>query len=275
MATVRRLLAVAALASFGALALSSGAGALPVPVGFPRMIAILHSTPQIHPTRFEVSTRVVGRKVRVAVRVAAAGIGGARKLVISVGPCTAGSTGHPLCKPTVSARVSVRTSSTDVTRSFLVARPAARHDALRVTLTPAGVTVPFQRNNVGGGGGMGEIVLNGGTWRFKQGTPWGIVVTEPAGLTIDQVKFNSHTHAWSGTAQSETPVSTQLGYEGETPIHVFANTMHAGKPFNFRRIPARLIFERRSGPRSYSFRADTGGRSLFSLRVPLPAWGGT
>jgi hypothetical protein len=268
-------LSIGALVPVLALAgLPSAAGALGLNPAFPRTIAILHSTAQIHPTRFEVSTRSVGRKIRVTVHVVATGIGGARKFVVAVGPCTGGTPTSPLCKPTATARVTASTTRIAVTRRFLVARPAAARDALRVTLTPAGDAVPYQPTHVGGGGGMGEILLNDGDWRFKQGTLWGIAMSEPSGVTINQVKFNSRTYAWTGTSRSDLAVSTKIGYESETPRWNFANTMHAGKPYNFHHTPASPIQDTRTSPRAFSIGADAGAQPLFTVRVPLPVWGG-
>ena len=256
------------------LAVPAAAPGVGVPPTFPRTIAILGSTGQIHATRFEASTRATHGKVRVTVRVTAAGVGRPRGLVISVGPCTRATPTSPLCKPTASARITATVAGTSVTRSFLVARPPARHDALRVTLTPSGVPVPFLPERVGGGGGMGEILLNGGAWRLDQGTPWGIVVTEPAGIAISGVKFNSRTYAWAGTSQQQVAVSTKIGYEGQTPRWDFANTMAAGTPFRFRRTPGSPIYEARPQARAFSFRAEAGTQPLFTLRVPLPPWAG-
>lgn len=254
------------------LAVPAAAPGVGVPPTFPRTIAILGSTDQIHATRFEVSTRATHGKVRVTVRVTAAGVGRSRDLVISVGPCTRGTPTSPLCKPTASARITATVAGTSVTRSFLVARPPARHDALRVTLTPSGQPVPFLPERVGGGGGLGEILLNGGAWRLDQGSRWGVVMTEPAGVTMAGVKFNSRTYAWGATSQQQTAVSTKIGYEGQAPRWDFSNTMPAGMPFGFRRTPGSPIYDARPQARAFSFRADIGTQPLFTLRVPLPAW---
>lgn len=268
---VRRALLLSPLAL---LPLPAAASAVGVPATFPRTIAILGSTGQVHATRFEVTTRAVGHRVRVKVRVVAAGIGHARKLVVSVGPCTRGTSTSPLCKPTASARVTAGVTPTDVTRTLFVARPAARRDALRVTLTAAGSPVPFLPERVGGGGGMGEILLNGGTWRFRQGTPWGIVETEPTGVVIHRVKFNSRTYAWTATSQAAAAASTKIGYEGQPPRWDFANTIRAATLFTFDRTPSSPVYDSRPATRAFSFRADIGTQPLFTLRVPLPPWAG-
>jgi len=263
------LLVVAAVA----VTAPAPARALGLPPTFPRTIAILHDTPLVHPTAFEVSTRVIGTKVRVRVRAELYGIGTASKVVMSVGPCTGGTVTSPLCRPTASARVLAPVGGTHWVRAFLVDRPSARRDALRVTLTPAGEPVPYRPERVGGGGGMGEILLNAGAWRFMQGTNWGIRTSAPAGTTMGQVKFNSRTYQWAGLAKSETRVATKIGYTGRTPRWDFANTMRADAPFTFRRTPTSPVQERRSTPRSFTFSAGiTGGASLFTARVPLPRW---
>jgi hypothetical protein len=269
----RGLLVTAGIA--GALGVAPAtAGAVGLPPTFPRTIAILGSTPQIQPTRFDVATRAVGRKVRVTVRVAATSSDAARALVISVGPCTAGTSTSPLCKPTANTRVNVTAKGTSVSRSFLVARPTASRDALRVTLTPSGVPIPYRPQNVGGGGGMGEILLNAGTWRFMQGTRWGVDEPALAGVRVGQVKFNSRTYAWSGLAQADTPIATKIGYEGQAPRWTFPSTMRAGRTYNFRRTPTSPIQEARTTPRAFAFRADSGAARVFEVRVPLPAWSG-
>jgi hypothetical protein len=259
--------------ALGTTPATTHAGGLPPP--FPRTIAILNSTSQIQASRFEVATRAVAGKMRVDVRLAATAVGRERALVISVAPCTGGTATSPLCRPTAHARIAIHTTGTAVTQSFLVARPAARRDAVRVTLTPAGIAVPYRPQNVGGGGGMGEILLNAGTWRFKQGTRWGIDEPALAGVRANAVKFNSRTYAWTGLAAADTPVSTQIGYEGQAPPRwTFASTMRAAKPYSFRRTPTSPIQEPRAAPRAFSFRADSGTAALFSVRVPLPAWSG-
>jgi hypothetical protein len=268
-----RALPLVAVTALGLGSMPAGAAAAGLPASFPRTIAILSSSAQVHPTRFEIATRPVAGRMRVDVRVAGVASGRERALVVAVGPCTGGTATSPLCRPTARARFAIATTGSDLSHSFLVARPAARRDAVRVTLTPAGVPVPSRPENVGGGGGMGEILLSGGTWRFRPGTRWGIAEAQ-AGARVDHVKFNSRTYAWSGLAQADTPVTTRIGYEGQAPRWTFANTMRAGRPFSFRRTPTSPVQERRVAPRAFSFSASSAAGSLFSVRVPLPAWSG-
>ncbi len=167
------------------LALPSTAASLGLPATYPHSIAITGSGQGVRVARFEVATRSVGPKVPVTVRVAATSIAGTRALVVAVGPCTAGPITSPLCEPRASVRLRLSRTPIDTTRSFLVARPARFPNALRVTVTSADQPVPFQRERVGGGCGTAEILLNSGTWRFRQGTRWGLVATPPTGLVLD------------------------------------------------------------------------------------------
>lgn len=256
------------------LALPAAADSLGLPATYSRSIVIADSGQGVRVTRFEVATRSAGSKVRVSVRVVAASLAGTRGLVIAVGPCTAGPVTSPLCKPTASARLRIGRAPAQAIRSFLVARPASSPDALRVTLTKAGQPVPFLRERVGGGGGTAEILLNGGTWRYRQGTWWGMVATPPTGVALDRVWFNSRRYEWRATSQGGGVVSTKIGYELERPRWDFTNTMRAGVPFSFHRTPSAPAQSRRLTPRVLAFTADIGRDRLFALRVPLAAWRG-
>lgn len=268
---VRRTVLLPAVAL---LALPSTAASLGLPATYSRSIVITGSGQGVRVLRFEVATRSVRSKVRVTVRVAATSITGKRGLVVAVGPCTAGPATSPLCKPSAYARLRISGTPTDSTRSFLVARPARFPDALRVTLTSAGQPVPFQRDRVGGGGGTAEILLNGGTWRFRQGTRWGLVATPPRGVVLDRVWFNSRRYEWRATSQDGGTVSTKIGYELERPRWDFTNTMQPGVPFSFYRTPSVPAQSLRLTPRVLSFTADIGPRRLFAVRTPLPVWRG-
>jgi hypothetical protein len=260
------------LPALALLALPSTSGAVGIPGTFPRAIVIVGSGQGVHVTRFQVSVRSVASQVRVRVRVVASSADGTRHPVIAVGPCTAGPPSSPLCKPTKSARLTVGNTRIDVTRVFVVARPAPFPDALRVTLTGGGQAVPFLRERVGGGGGTGEVLLNGGTWRFQQGTAWGLVATPPAGTVLDSVKFNSRTYAWRATSISDGSVTTRIGYEAQTPRWTFTNVLRGGAPFAFRHTPSVPALEQRPAPRGLSFTADLDAHRLFTVRIPLPAW---
>jgi hypothetical protein len=256
------------------LAVPTTAAAVGIPGAFPRAIAIVGSSQGVNVGRFEVSARSTGRKVRVTVRVAAASVDHSRHLVLAVGPCTAGPPSSPLCRPTASLRLTVGRAGIDLTRSFVVRRPARTPDALRVTLTGGGQPVPFLRERVGGGVGTAEILLNGGTWRYRQGTRWGVVATPPAGIVLQRVSFNSRTYAWTATSAGDSTASTRIGYEGIAPRWDFTNALRAGTPFSFRRTPSLPALESRPAPRTLSFTADLGTQRLFTVRMPLPAWRG-
>jgi hypothetical protein len=197
-----------------------------------------------------------------------------RVLVIAAGPCTGGSMTSPLCRPTARSRVNVPVGGTHWVRRFTIARPPLNHDAIRVTLTESTQAIPFRPENVGGGG-TAELLLNGGTWRYHQGTEWGIVTSPTEGITLSQIKFNSRTYAWSGTARGDVLVHTTIGYAGAKPRWDFQNTMKAGAPFGFRRTPSVPIYSQRTTPRALEFAAAFANEPQFKLTVPLPAWAGS
>jgi hypothetical protein len=264
-------LVIALVAAFPA-----GAGAMGLPGTFPRTITITGTKQSVRVTRFEVTTRASGtKKARVTVRVGAVSLKGSRQLLIAVAPCVRGdSTASPYCKPAATAKLRLGATELQATRSFLVPRPARKPDALRVTLTAGGAKVPYLSRNVGGGGGTAELLLNGGTWRFHQGTAWGLTSTVPQGVVLDRVWFNSRRYEWGGTASAETPVSTTIGYAGLAPVWNFSNTMRAGKPFSFYRTPSRPVQAVRKAPVDFRYAASAGGAPLFTVRLPLPAWAG-
>lgn len=254
----------------------AGAGALGLPGTFPRTITITGVKQDVRVTRFEVITRAAGTtKVRVTVRVGAVSLKGAQPLVIAVAPCKRGeSTASPFCRPAATAKLQLRSTALRATRTFLVPRPARTPDALRVTLTAGGAKVPYLSRNVGGGGGTAELLLNGGTWRFHQGTAWGLTSASPEGVVLDRVWFNSRRYEWGGTASALTPVTTTIGYAGATPVWSFRNTMKAGAPFRFYRTPSRPVQAVRKAPVDFRYAASAGGAPLFTVRLPLPAWAG-
>ncbi len=266
----------AALPSIAALvALPSPATAVGIPGGFPRAIVIVGSSQGVSVSRFEVSTRAVSRKLRVTVRVAAVGTGRTRHVVLAVAPSTAGPASSPLCRPVATARLTVPTSGVDVTRSFVVRRPAGKPQALRVTLTDAGRPVPWQPNHVGGGGGTAEILINGGTWRYQQGTRWGFVASPPTGVELSAVKFNSRTYAWTATSPTDASAITRIGYADSAPRFTFTTTLAAGAAASLRHAPSRPGLDPRPTPRTLLYTADIGAQRLFTVRIPLPEWDGT
>ncbi len=276
MTSVRRpALCALLLLLLAGLAAPSPAGALGLPTTLPRTIAITGSDEGFRVTRFEVSTSSDGSKVKVTTRLTAVSTSGRRALVIAVGPCTGGAVTSPLCKPRATASVTVGTRTVSATRTLIVPRPAAKPDALRVTLTRAGRPIPYRPERVGGGGGTGEILLNGGTWRYRPGTRWGLVAAPPAGVSIDRVSFNSRTYLWRGSSTTQRTVSTKIGYANQTPRWNFAGTMGAGAPYSFRRTPSVPAQSKRSSPRTLLFSADLQGGNLFTVRLPMAPWSGS
>ena len=263
------------VALLGLLTLAPAAGAVGVPTTFPRTIAITDAKQHIVVGSFQTSFRAVGGTVRVRVRVSVASNDRNRVLVIAAGPCRGGSMTSPLCRPTARSRVNVPVGGTHWVSRFTIARPPRNHDAIRVTLTESTHAIPFRPENVGGGGGTAELLLNGGTWRYQQGSEWGIVTSPTEGITLSQIKFNSRTYAWSGTARGDVPVHTTIGYAGATPRWDFQNTMKAGVPFGFRRTPSVPIYSQRTTPRALEFAAAFANEPQFKVTVPLPAWAGS
>lgn len=271
-----RAVAVPLLAAIAAAALPATAGAVGLSPVFPRTITRTLTAQDVRVARFEVTTRAAGvRSMRVTVRVGVVSLRGRRPLVIAVAPCTGGTSTSPLCRPAATARIQVGSARVGVTRSFLVRRPARTRDAVRVTLTAGDAPIPFRPENVGGGGGTAEILLNGGTWRFRQGTPWGLTSASPGGVVLERVDFNSRRYEWRGTTPAATTATTSIGYADETPRWVFRNVMSPARPFAFYRTPSQPVQAVRTAPREFVYRADVGAGRLFTVRLPLPAWAGS
>jgi hypothetical protein len=264
----------ATLLPLAVLAFPAPAGALGLPDTFARTIAITGSDEGFRVTRFEVSAKPVGSKVKVTTRVTATSTGAARGLVLAVAPCIRGPVTSPLCPPRVTSSINIATRATSVTRTLTVPRPEGKADALRVTLTRAGRPIPFRPERVAGGGGTGEILLNGGTWRYRPGTRWGIVAAPPADLSLDRVSFNSRTYLWRGTSVPQRSVLTEIGYANEAANHSFNGTMYAGRTYTSRHTPVTPAQSKRSSPRTLVYSADLAGGSLFTLRVPMAPWSG-
>src|SRR5215212_3750897 len=214
MTSMRRLVLLITIpAIFGSAAvLPATAGALGLPTTFPRTIVITGIKQQVRVDRFQVATKSQGTRMRVTVKVGATSLGGSRRLLIGVAPCSGGTLTSPSCVPHATSALTLGTNRVNVQRSFLVPRPASRPDAVRVTLT-VGTSVrsiPYKTSNVGGGGGTAEILLNGGTWRFQQGTFWGMVAAPPAGFSVDRVWFNSRRYEWAGAASGAAEATTSF-----------------------------------------------------------------
>lgn len=275
MRSVEHLLPLTVLAV--SLALPASASALGLPTTFPRTIASTSERQQVRVSRFQVATRAAGpTQMRVTVRVHARSLSGRRSLLVGVAPCHGGSLTSPSCVPSATSRLMLGQVRVSATKTFLVARPSRSRDAVRVTLS-AGTRksdIPYRTTNVGGGGGTAEILLNGGTWRFRQGTFWGFEAKPPSGIVVDRIWFNSRRYEWSGTAPRQTSVATQIGYFKQQPTWSFETTMWAGTQVRFRRTPTSPVQERRSSPRSFAYRADVATGPLFAMLMPLPAYAG-
>lgn len=275
MRTVRHLLLLSVLAV--PLALPASAPALGLPTTFPRTIASTSDKQGVRVSRFQVATRAVGpTQMRVTVRVDVRSRSGRRSLLVGVAPCRGGSLTSPSCVPSATSRLTLGQVRVSASKTFLVARPSRSRDAVRVTLSVGTrkSDIPYKTTNVGGGGGTAEILLNGGTWRFRQGTFWGFEAKPPSGIVIDRIWFNSRRYEWSGTAPRQTSVITKIGYLQQQPTWSFETTMGAGTQVRFRRTPPSPTQERRTSPRSFTYRADVATGTLFSMLVPLPAYAG-
>lgn len=276
--SARPLIALAVPAAL--LSAASPAGALGLPETFPRTIVITGVEQQVRVSRFDIATRPVPHaRMRVTVNVAASGIGEARPLLIGVAPCRGGSLKSPSCPPAATTKIVAGTAAADpadpVTRTFTVRRPD-RPDALRVTLTVAtrASQIPSRTSNVAGGGGTGEILLNGGTWRFRPGTRWGMTAAPVPGFRVDRVFFNSRRYEWSGVSDLGADVTTAFGYTGETPARTFTNAMRPATTFTFYRSPSTPAQAPRTAPRAFSYRAAVSAGTLFAVSLPLPAYAG-
>ncbi len=272
--TSSRLFATAALSAAALLVAAPAALAVGLPETFARQIVATGVKQNVRVTTFTVATRAQGTaKVRVTVRLTAAKLaGGPSGLTVAVGPCTKGAPNSPLCTPTARSTVKLHSTPVSATRTFTVGRPAKKTDALRVTLTAAGQPIPFRPENVGGGGGTAELLLNNGMWRYRQGTQWGLVSTPPATLAFDHVLFNSRRYEWRATSQVSASASTTIGYQGQQPRWTFANTMKAGIPFAFYRTPSQPVQQPRTAPSVLSYAATVDGHQLFTVLMPLSAW---
>ena len=181
----------------------------------------------------------------------------------------------PLCRPTARSRVNVPVGGTHWVRRFTIARPPRNHDAIRVTLTestPGDPVPPRERRRRRRYGG---VAAQRRDLALPPGHGMGDRHVAHRGHHLSQIKFNSRTYAWSGTARGEVLVHTTIGYAGATPRWDFQNTMKAGVPFGFRRTPSVPIYSQRTTPRALEFAAAFANEPQFKVTVPLPAWAGS
>lgn len=263
------------IAALALLVAPASAGALGTPTTFPRTVASTGADARFNVTRFTVTVRsVTSRSVRLSVALTGAGTGQAQDVVLAAGAGGRGGTvTSPVCRPTARTTVRLRTTPTSVTRTLTVPRPAKRRDAIRVTLTRAGRPIPYLQENVGGGGGGAELLLNGGAWRLQRGTAWGLTSRLSVGVTLTSMRFTSRAYQWTARTTAEHRVTTRIGEVGATPRFRFTQTMGAREAFRFRRQPSWAI-QRRPAPWALDYGADIDGAGAWTLRVPMAAWAG-
>lgn len=264
------------------------AGAVGLPNGYPRTIAGVGTADGVTVTRTQATMRVVsGNRVTVTVYATARTAVAGRRLVLAVARCS-GSASSPTCPAAASVRVSLPIGTTALHRSFTVTRPVAPPDALRVmVLVTRSSSAPVPRCSAGTRPGAacrgdsrfvlgGDLELAAGTWRSRQGTRFGTVVTAPASVTFDQVFFNSRTYAWTATSAAGARVTTTMGWPHQAPGRTFTDTLTAGVRKAFDRTPSiGTAFETRAGTRTLQYTASVAGTSWFSMQVPVPPWTNT
>jgi len=166
--------------------------------------------------RFDASAYPRGRHVRVYVTVTARSRTREREAVLRIGRCSGGPPVFPVCEPRVNRVVRFRPDSTTVAHvTALVARPSARTDAIRISLTGRGQVVrPYTSPGVG----FVQMLLPARAWSTFTGQSFGLRVARPwegdhlpydvtavgartAQLDSDRVR---PTFSWTATAPSET-----------------------------------------------------------------------
>lgn len=281
----RSIICCAALA---ALALPAAAGAVGTPEGYSRTIAGVGLADGVNVSRTQATmTLVSGNRVRVTIFATATTSSTGRRLVLAVSRC-AGSPTSPVCRATASSRIRLATGRTSVQRTFTVTRPVRPPDALRVVvLVTRTSSAPVPVCGAGARPGAacladrrfvlgGDLLMSGGTWRTRLGTRFGTTVTAPAGVTVDQVFFNSRTYTWAATSRAAASAVTTIGWPNQAPGRTYTDTLRAGVRRVFDRTPTiGTAFETRSGVRTLRYGASVRGASLFSMQVPVPRWTNT
>ena len=180
-----------------------------------------------------------------------------------------GSASSPTCKSAASSRISLHAGRTTVQRTFTVSRPVTPPDALRImVLVTRSSSAPVPVCSAGTRPGAackgdsrfvlgGDLLMANGTWRSRLGTRYGTVVTAPAGVTVDQVFFNSRTYAWTATSQTAASVVTTIGYPNQKPARTYTDALNAGVRKVFDRTPSvGTAFETRAGTRTLLYGAS-------------------
>jgi hypothetical protein len=270
------------------LAVGAGpAGAVGTPDGYPRSIAGVGLADGVLVTRVQAQFRVRSDG-RVSVNAYAtatprSGVAG-RRLVLAVARCS-GSASSPVCRAAASARWTLSAGRpSSVHRTFVVSRPAAPPDGLRVLalitrsasapvpvcaagLEPGARCLTDTRFTLGG-----DVLLSAGTWRHRPGTRYGTTVTAE-GIAVDQVFFNSRRYVWLATSPREARARTTMGYPDQPPRSVFSTALGAGTPKRFFHTPSTgSAFETRAGVRTLTYTSTVDAQTLFTLVVPVPRW---
>lgn len=272
---------LAAVTVTAALVPTQAAHAVGSPEGYPRTFAVTGTGEGLRLSRLEVRARASGISARVTVRVAGVSVAGTRRMVVTIAPCT-GSASSPTCRPAVRHVVTVGTTAFALTRTFTVPRPVARPGALRVQIRATGKTPAPPCTATRTFGSIcqdsrfklsGDLLLNGGTWAFRQGTWWGITAAPPAGVTLDRIVFNSRIYGWAATSPAAASVRTTMGYLGLPPARAYTTGLVAGVPKALDRTPTfGTGFETRAHTSVLDYAAAIDASRLFTVKVPLPRW---
>lgn len=280
-----RILLALCCAATAALSLPAAAGAVGLPNGYPRTIAGVGLADSVTVSRTQATMKLVsGNRVQVTVYGTATAARTGRRLVVAVARCS-GSASSPTCRAAASSRLSLPAGRTTVQRTFTVSRPAVPPDALRIMLmVTRSSTAPVPLCSAGTRPGAackgdsrfvlaGDLLMANGTWRYRLGARFGTVVTAPAGVSVDQVFFNSRTYAWTATSQAAATATTTIGYPHQAPARTFTDALPAGVRKVFDRTPSvGTAFETRSGLRTLLYGTSLAGASLFAMEVPVPRW---
>ena len=199
-----------------------------------------------------------------------------------------GSASSPACRSAASSRISLAPGRTTVQRTFTVTRPVVPPDSLRIMILvtrTASAPVPLCSAGTRPGAACkgdsrfelgGDLLMSAGTWRHRLGTRLGTTVTAPAGVTVEQVFFNSRTYTWTATSQTATTAVTTIGWPNQPPGRTYTDTLKAATRKVFDRTPSiGTAFETRAGTRTLLFASSITSAEMFTMQVPVPPWDNT
>ncbi len=275
-------------AVLAALALPATAGAVGLPDGYPRTIAGVGLADGVSVSRAEaVMTLVSGNRVRVTAFTTATTTATGRRLVVAVARCS-GSASSPVCRSAGSSRIRLSPGRTTAQRTFTVTRPVVPPDSLRVMiLVTRTSSAPVPLCSAGTRPGAtckgdsrfrlgGDLLMSAGTWRHRVGTRLGTTATAPAGVTVDQVFFNSRTYTWTATSQAAATAVTTIGWPNQPPGRTYTDTLRAATRKVFDRTPSiGTAFETRAGTRTLLYTTSVNRTQMFTMQVPIPPWDNT